>query len=656
MSFSSTNRRPARFESRDGRPGGRSGGRSGGRPGGRRPGARPQKPDIGSFRGKRLEITENTPFATEFAELGVPNKLAQGLGAMGILEPFPIQAATIGDALAGKDVLGRGRTGSGKTLAFGLPLMARLMSGKTNPRAPRGMILVPTRELAQQVYEALAPLGDLVGLNFVLVIGGAKYDRQIQAFRQGADIVVATPGRLEDLIERGDADLSEVEIAVLDEADQMADMGFLPIVDELMSQVPAGGQRLLFSATLDRGVDKIVNRHLENPVEHATEPNAGSVTTMEHHVFLVQPRDKFKVIRTIATRQGRCIAFVRTQAAADDICEELLEIGVTADALHGGKSQAARNKALQNLKNGRVSVLVATDVAARGIHVDDIDLVLNIDLPRDFKDYLHRAGRTARAGANGLVVSISTVKQSRSTKQLMQKAGVEPEYHHVDMTSDILSELTGAQEVIAVRPSIGEAKLDRSDIERARPLDRQRDERRDERPRRDDRREDRPRRDDRFSDRPRRDDRFSDRPVRDDRREERPRRDDRFSDRPVRDDRRDDRPRRDERFSDRPRRDDRPARDDRFSDRPRRDDRPARDDRFSDRPRRDDRPVRDDRREERPRRDDRFSDRSRRDDRRDDRPARKPRFASDDRPSSRLHSDSRSGERRGRDDREGGRD
>ena len=374
-----------RREDRNHRPF-RGGGGRGGRPSGRggRPGG--HQIDTGGFRGVRIHIDDDTPFATEFAELGVPNKLAKGLGALGILEPFPIQAATIGDALAGRDVLGRGRTGSGKTLAFGLPLMARLMGGRTNSTKPRCMILVPTRELAMQVNDALAPLGQLVGLHFSLVIGGAQYNRQIDSLARGADIVVATPGRLEDLIKRGACDLSEVEIAVLDEADQMADMGFLPIVNDLMELVPRGGQRLLFSATLDRGVDAIVKNHLSNPVEHATEPAAGSVTTMEHHVFLVEPRDKFAVIRTIATREGRCIAFVRTQRAADEICDELNSIGVRADALHGGKSQGARNKALQNLKNGSVSILVATDVAARGIHVDDIDLVLNIDLPRDFKD------------------------------------------------------------------------------------------------------------------------------------------------------------------------------------------------------------------------------------------------------------------------------
>ena len=632
-----------RREDRNHRPfrGGGGGGGRGGRPGGRggRPGGNHQV-DTGSFRGVRINIDENTPYATDFAELGVPNKLAQGLGALGILEPFPIQAATIGDALAGKDVLGRGRTGSGKTLAFGLPLLARLMGSKSNSTKPRGMILVPTRELAMQVNDALAPLGQLVGLHFSLVIGGAQYNRQIDSLARGADIVVATPGRLEDLIKRGACDLSEVEIAVLDEADQMADMGFLPIVNDLMDFVPRGGQRLLFSATLDRGVDAIVRNHLSDPVEHATEPNAGSVTTMAHHVFLVEPRDKFAVIRTIATREGRCIAFVRTQRAADEICDELNSIGVRADALHGGKSQGARNKALQNLKNGSVSILVATDVAARGIHVDDIDLVLNVDLPRDFKDYLHRAGRTARAGAEGLVISVASVKQNRMVKQLMDKAGVDPEYHRVRAEDDVVAELAGARDVVLKRPGNDDRREDRGGRDNFR-----RDDRRDDRPRGDFRREDRGGADSSERDEIKRELEQL-RRERDELRKER----ESFSrdSRPAREDRpaRDDRPRGDFRRDDR---NDRPRgefrRDDR-NDRPRGEFR--RDDRRDDRGGRDGGFRRDDRRDDRPRGDFRRDDRPRGDFRRDDRP-RDDRFSRDDRP--RRDSDRERREGTGRDAR-----
>ena len=454
MSYSNNDRDGARRrEDRNHRPFRSQGGRRGG-------GRGYERKSEGGFRGVRLDINENTPLAQDFLDLGVPEKLAYGLGAMGILEPFPIQAATIGDALAGRDVLGRGRTGSGKTLAFGLPVLARLMGTKSNPNKPRAMILVPTRELAVQVHDALSPLGHIVGLQFAIVIGGAQYSRQIDSLSRGADVVVATPGRLEDLINRGACDLSEVEVAVLDEADQMADMGFLPIVSDLMKLIPRGGQRLLFSATLDRGVDAIVNAHLSNPAEHATEPGTASVTTMEHHVFLVEPRDKFAVVRTIATREGRCIAFVRTQRGADELCDELTAIGVNADALHGGKSQGARNKALANLKSGRISILVATDVAARGIHVDDIDLVLNVDMPRDEKDYLHRAGRTARAGATGIVISVAGAKQNRQVKQLMDRAGLEPEYHRVRADDEVVVSLAGAKEVVSHRPQTDSGRGD----------------------------------------------------------------------------------------------------------------------------------------------------------------------------------------------------
>ena len=453
MSYSN-NRRDGARQRDNSRPNNRRRSGSGGGYGGGRSRDRDRKPD-GAYRGVRLDITEETPLAQDFVDLGIPTQLGYGLGAQGILEPFPIQAATIGDALAGRDVLGRGRTGSGKTLAFGLPLLSRLMGSKSEPTRPRAMILVPTRELALQVHDALAPLGHLVGLSFSIVIGGAQYSKQIDSLARGADVLVATPGRLEDLIDRGACDLSAVEIAVLDEADQMADMGFLPIVSDLMAMIPAGGQRLLFSATLDRGVDAIVNAHLVSPAEHATEPGTASVTTMDHYVFLVEPREKYPVIRTIATRKGRTIAFVRTQRAADELCDELTTMGVKADALHGGKSQGARNKALKNLKDGNVSVLVATDVAARGIHIDDIDLVLNVDMPRDYKDYLHRAGRTARAGATGMVVSIGNVKQSRNVKQLMDQAGVDPVTHRVRASDDIVSEITGAIDVIVKRPVSG---------------------------------------------------------------------------------------------------------------------------------------------------------------------------------------------------------
>ncbi len=395
-----------------------------------------------------LDMTLDAP---AFAALGVPTPLTIALANSEITEPFEIQSATIPDALAGRDVLGRGKTGSGKTLAFGLPMLTRLMGAKSEPLHPRGLVLVPTRELAMQVRDALHPLAQQVRLSLQLVIGGASYERQLEGMRRGADIVVATPGRLIDLVDRRAVDLSDVTIAVLDEADQMADMGFLEEVDQIMQLVQPGGQRLLFSATLDRGVDKLVKNHLSNPVEHATDPDTASVTTMTHHLFVVDAREKPEIVHAIAKREGRTICFARTQLGVEQWAGELADMGVRVDALHGGKSQGARNKAITNFKDGKVDVLVATDVAARGIHVDGIDLVLQIDPPRDPKDYLHRAGRTARAGKEGLVVLISTTRQVRSSEQLLKAAGVDAIDKRVHIGDEYLAEITGARDEVAPR-------------------------------------------------------------------------------------------------------------------------------------------------------------------------------------------------------------
>ncbi len=411
----------------------------------------------GKPRGERAPRREAIPEldmaldAPAFASLGLPRPLTVALANALITEPFAIQSATIPDALAGRDVLGRGKTGSGKTLAFGLPMLTRLMGGKSEPMHPRALILVPTRELAMQVRDALYPLAQQVKLSMQLVIGGASYDRQLEGMRRGADIVVATPGRLIDLVDRRAVDLSSVSIAVLDEADQMADMGFLEEVDQIMNLVQPGGQRLLFSATLDRGVDKLVKQHLSNPVEHATDPDTASVTTMVHHLFVVDAREKPAIVHAIAKREGRTICFARTQLGVEQWAGELAEMGVRVDALHGGKSQGARNKAITNFRDGRVDVLVATDVAARGIHVDGIDLVLQIDPPHDSKDYLHRAGRTARAGKDGLVVLISTTRQVRSAEQLLRQAGVEAIDKRVHVGDEYLAEVTGARDEVAPR-------------------------------------------------------------------------------------------------------------------------------------------------------------------------------------------------------------
>ncbi len=383
-----------------------------------------------------------------FAALGVPRSLVRVLVREGITEPFEIQTATLPDALKGRDVLGRGQTGSGKTLAFGLAVLARLAEGKpARPHHPRALILVPTRELAMQVADALRPLARAADLFLGTAVGGVPYDRQIQGLQRGLDLLVATPGRLGDLIERGSCSLEEIEITVLDEADQMADMGFLPEVTQLLAQTPAGGQRLLFSATLDGDVDQLVKRFMTDPVTHSTAPAAASVTTMDHLLLLIPPQEKFKVMASIANREGRTIMFARTQMGVDRLVEQLREVGVRAGGLHGGKTQRVRTRTLDDFKGGRTPVLVATDVAARGIHVDGVSLVVHIDPPKDSKDYLHRAGRTARAGESGAVATLVLPKQRRSTLSMMLKAGVSaPGEHRVRIADPKLIELTGARE------------------------------------------------------------------------------------------------------------------------------------------------------------------------------------------------------------------
>ncbi|MGW4051598.1 DEAD/DEAH box helicase [Streptomyces sp. NPDC004779] len=396
---------------------------------------------------------DTTPEIT-FGDLGLPEGVVRKLAQNGVTTPFPIQAATIPDALAGKDILGRGRTGSGKTLSFGLPLLATLAGGDTEKKKPRGVILTPTRELAMQVADALQPYGDVLGLRMKVVCGGTSMGNQIYALERGVDILVATPGRLRDIINRGACSLEQVQIAVLDEADQMADLGFLPEVTELLDQVPAGGQRLLFSATLENEIDSLVKRYLVNPITHEVDPSAGAVTTMTHHVLVVKPKDKAPVTAAIAARKGRTIIFVRTQLGADRVAEQLRESGVKADALHGGMTQGARTRTLADFKDGYVNVLVATDVAARGIHVDGIDLVLNVDPAGDHKDYLHRSGRTARAGRSGVVVSLALPHQRRQIFRLMEDAGVDASRHIVGGAGAFdpeVAEITGARSLTEVQ-------------------------------------------------------------------------------------------------------------------------------------------------------------------------------------------------------------
>ncbi|GFE15173.1 hypothetical protein Sgleb_32200 [Streptomyces glebosus] len=389
-----------------------------------------------------------------FADLGLPEGVVRKLAQNGVTTPFPIQAATIPDALAGKDILGRGRTGSGKTLSFGLPTLAQLAGGSTEKKKPRAIILTPTRELAMQVADALQPYGDVLGLKMKVVCGGTSMGNQIYALERGVDVLVATPGRLRDIINRGACSLENVQVAVLDEADQMSDLGFLPEVTELLDQIPGGGQRMLFSATMENEIGTLVKRYLTNPVTHEVDSAQGNVTTMTHHVLVVKPKDKAPVTAAIAARKGRTIIFVRTQLGADRIAEQLVESGVKADALHGGMTQGARTRVLADFKDGYVNALVATDVAARGIHVDGIDLVLNVDPAGDHKDYLHRSGRTARAGQSGTVVSLSLPHQRRQIFRLMEDAGVDASRHIVGGSGafdEDVAKITGARSLTEVQ-------------------------------------------------------------------------------------------------------------------------------------------------------------------------------------------------------------
>jgi superfamily II DNA/RNA helicase len=389
--------------------------------------------------------TPALPPVESFAALDMPAALLETLTRQGVTEPFPIQAATLPNALHGRDVLGRGRTGSGKTLAFGLALLARTAGRRAEPRQPLALVLVPTRELAQQVTEALTPYADSVNLRLATVVGGMSIGRQAAALRRGAEVVVATPGRLADLINRGDCRLDQVRVTVLDEADQMADMGFLPQVTVLLDQVIASGQRMLFSATLDRNVDRLVRRFLHDPVTHSVDPSQGAVTTMEHHLLHVSDGDKQAATTNIAARDGRVIMFVGMKHAADRLTRSLLASGVRAAALHGGKSQPQRTRTLEQFRTGDVTVLVATNVAARGIHVDGLDLVVNVDPPTDHKDYLHRGGRTARAGESGTVVTLVTPSQRREMERMMVAAGIIANSSRVHSSDAELTRITGAR-------------------------------------------------------------------------------------------------------------------------------------------------------------------------------------------------------------------
>jgi len=360
-----------------------------------------------------------------FADLGVRAPLVSALAAAGITDPFPIQVQTLPDTLAGRDVLGRGKTGSGKTLAFAIPLASRLSSAKRRPSRPSGLVLAPTRELATQIAAALEPLAAACNLRVTTIFGGVSQHRQVVALKSGVDIVVACPGRLEDLMKQRLISLDAVEITVIDEADHMADLGFLPGVTRILASTPAGGQRLLFSATLDNGVDKLVNRFLRNQVLHSVDELNAPVSAMTHHVFHVAGAEaKKELVHRLASGHGRRILFMRTKHHARRLAKQLSDAGIPSVDLHGNLSQPARDRNLAAFSSGDARVLVATDIAARGVHVDEVELVVHIDPPSEHKAYLHRSGRTARAGNAGDVVTVVLPEQRTDTRALLRKAGI----------------------------------------------------------------------------------------------------------------------------------------------------------------------------------------------------------------------------------------
>jgi superfamily II DNA/RNA helicase len=381
---------------------------------------------------------------TSFTDLGVPARLISNLSARGITEPFPIQVSTLPDTLAGLDVLGRGKTGSGKTLAFSIPLVARLADAKRRPGHPTGLVLAPTRELATQITAAMEPLAASYGLKVTTIFGGVSQSRQESALRGGVDIVVACPGRLEDLMRQRLISLDCVDITVLDEADHMADLGFLPGVTRILAATPSNGQRLLFSATLDNGVDKLVKRFLRNHVMHSVDEVNSPVAEMTHHVFHVASAGaKTELVHRLASGTGRRILFMRTKHQARKLARQLTDAGVPSVDLHGNLSQPARDRNLAAFSSGEARVLVATDIAARGVHVDDVQLVVHVDPPAEHKAYLHRSGRTARAGSAGDVVTVVLPEQRRDTSALMRRAGISVAPQQVTAASEPVVDLVG---------------------------------------------------------------------------------------------------------------------------------------------------------------------------------------------------------------------
>ena len=406
-------------------------------------------------------LAEVATLHASFAELGVPGQLVDALATAGITVPFPIQAAALPDALAGQDILGRGRTGSGKTLGFCIPLAAGLADGFTSAGRPRGLVLVPTRELASQVQAVLTPLAQAMDLTVATIFGGTGQNAQVTALRNRVDIVVACPGRLADLIEQGHCHLGDVEISVLDEADHMADLGFLPVVRRLMEATPPDSQRMLFSATLDNAVDVLVRRFLSDPAVHSVDSAAAAPSAMVHHLLTVTPGDRVGVVAALAGGSHRSLVFTRTKHGAQKLTRQLAGAGISVAELHGNLGQGARERNLASFASGTTRVLVATDIAARGIHVDGIGLVIHADPPAEHKAYLHRSGRTARAGADGVVITLQSPAQAADVRGLMRRAGVSPLAASVSPGSALLRSIAGplAARVAPAEPAAAAATL-----------------------------------------------------------------------------------------------------------------------------------------------------------------------------------------------------
>ena len=398
---------------------------------------------MAASRPRTMSSSPSTSPDVTFADLGIPTVLVDTLTAAGIVKPFPIQSATLPDSLAGRDVLGRGRTGSGKTYAFLLPMLARLAasSSKRQPNRPRALILAPTRELVTQIEASLAPMAKAMSMRTLTIFGGVRPNPQIQGLRNGVDIVIACPGRLADHVQTGHANLDSVEITVLDEADHMADLGFLPVVRRLLDKTPRNGQRLLFSATLDAGVDVLVKRFLSNPVTHSVDSAQSPIAQMTHHVLHLEKDSRLPVLVDLAAAPGRTLVFTRTKHGAKALTRQLNAKGVAAVELHGNLSQNARTRNLGAFTAGTATTLVATDIAARGIHVDDVNLVVHADPPVEHKAYLHRSGRTARAGAEGTVVTLMMDAQVSDVRDLTRKAGIKPTITRIKVGDPLLAKL-----------------------------------------------------------------------------------------------------------------------------------------------------------------------------------------------------------------------